>query len=318
MAKVFSAALQEQVQRYMATAGMSQAEFSRRVGISSAILSTYLNSRYKGDVEGTEKKLEEFFRAAEAQAAAQEQAAPYLPTTDYIPTSISEDVYKGIKFAQLERGMVVLHGDAGIGKTKGAQKFIRENPNNAVYVSVSPSTGTLSSVIKLLARTLHVPEVRSKMDLMMSIREKLEGTPKVIIIDEAQHLKLSALEELRTLSDPNNATGTPGNGVCLIGNTEVYNRMMGKQQAQFAQLFSRIKMNRLYTTKKVKRDDIVALFPRLEQDNRKRELDFLLSIAQGRWGIRGAVNVYNNSIKNEDITYDGLYRMAVHMGIGLI
>ena len=94
--------------------------------------------------------------------------------------------------------------------------------------------------------------------------------------------------------------------------------MMGKAQAQFAQLFSRIKMNRSYTTRKVRKEDVAALFPRLAQDKRVRELDFLLGIAQGRWGIRGAVNVYNNSVKNEDISYDGLYKMAVNMGVGLI
>ena len=49
--------------------------------------------------------------------------------------------------------------------------------------------------------------------------------------------------------------------MCLIGNTEVYSRMMGRQQAQFAQLFSRIKMNRNYTTQKVKKEDIRRCSP---------------------------------------------------------
>lgn len=318
MSKVYNVELQRQVREHLLHAGISQAQLSKRVGISSTALSQYLSSTYGGDVPATERKLQEYLQLQAEQIQAQEQAAPYLPSADYIPTSISEDVYKGIKFAQLERGMVILHGDAGIGKTKGAQKFLRDNPHNAVYISVSPSTGTLSSVIKLLARALHVPEMRNKMDLMLAIREKIEGTGKVVIIDEAQHLKLAALEELRTLSDADPATGIEGNGVCLIGNTEVYNRMMGKAQAQFAQLFSRIKMNRSYTTRKVRKEDVAALFPRLAQDKRVRELDFLLGIAQGRWGIRGAVNVYNNSVKNEDISYDGLYKMAVNMGVGLI
>ena len=53
----------------------------------------------------------------------------------------------------------------------------------------------------------------------------------------------------------------------------------------------------------------------MDQGNNK-ELDFLLSVAKGRWGIRGAVTVYNNSIRNEDVTYKGLYSMATHLGIG--
>ena len=45
---------------------------------------------------------------------------------------------------------------------------------------------------------------------------------------------------------------------------------------------------------------------------------FLHGISQSKWGIRGAVNVYNNAVNNEDISYDGLYAMARTMGIGLV
>lgn len=148
----------------------------------------------------------------------EEQAAPYLSDTGYVPTTVSEDIYKGIKFAQLERGMVVLHGDAGIGKTEGARKFLHDYPHSTVFITATPTTGSLNCIIKLLARALGVPEMRGRMDTMLAIREKLAGTNKVVIIDEAQHLRLPALEELRTLSDPDIVTGVPGNGVCLIGN----------------------------------------------------------------------------------------------------
>lgn len=66
--------------------------------------------------------------------------------------------------------MVVLHGDAGVGKSKGAQKFLRDHPTNAVGISITPSTGTLNGSIKLLARALRVPECRNKMDQMMALR----------------------------------------------------------------------------------------------------------------------------------------------------
>lgn len=39
------------------------------------------------------------------------------------------------------------------------------------------------------------------MDLMEEVRERIAGTNKVIVVDEAQHLKLPAIEELRSLSD---------------------------------------------------------------------------------------------------------------------
>ena len=68
--------------------------------------------------------------------------------------------------------------------------------------------------------------------------------------------KYAALEEIRSLTDDNPMTGEHGVGVVLIGNSEVYSRLQGRQQAQFAQLFSRIRMQREYTTRKVKEDDV--------------------------------------------------------------
>lgn len=317
MSKTYDVALQQQVGAYLKSTGISQKKLAQESGVSQTAMSQWLRGIYdKGSPAEVESKLREYFRAKEARDAVNEQAAPYLPDTGYVPTTISEDVYKGIKFAQLERGMVVLHGDAGIGKTEGAKKFLRDNPHNTILLTVTPTTGSLNCVIKLLARALGAAELRSRMDTMLGIRSKLAGTNKVIVIDEAQHLKLPALEELRMLTDDDITTGTPGNGVALIGNTEVYGRMMGRQQAQFAQLFSRIKMNRSYTTRKVKKEDIRALFPRLTEESRTKELEFLHSIAQGPWGVRGAKTVYSNSVHHEDITYDGLYGMAVHLGVG--
>lgn len=306
------------VQKYLETEGMSQTQLASKVGISPAALSTYCAQKYKGNIAAVEGKLREYFKTAAAVQQAAEKVADYMPGEDYIPTSISEDVYQSIRFAQLEHCMVVLHGDAGVGKTKAARHFLQDYPSSAVYVSISPSTGTLAGAIKLLARALRVPESRNKMDQMLAIRTRLEGTNKVIIIDEAQHLKYAALEELRTLTDDNTATGEHGVGVALIGNTEVYSRMQGKQQAQFAQLFSRIRMQRQYATRRVKREDVDKLFPALATRGADKELEFLLGICRSPWGIRGAANVYSNAANAENVEYKGLYAMAAHMGIGVI
>lgn len=319
MSKAYNSELQAQVERFLEEKGISQAKAAPLMGVSQTALSQYRRSMYdNGDIAALERKLEEFFRTQEEQDANTEKALPYRPIQNYIPTSISEDVCKLIRYCQIEKGMVIIHGDAGIGKTKGAEKFVRENPAASVYIQATPSIGTLGNLLKVIARELRVPESRNKLELMLAIREKLEGTNKVIIIDEAQHLQLRALEEIRAWADPNPITGQSGVGIALIGNTEVYTRMVGKQEARFAQLFSRIRMNRYYSTSKVTTDDVKALFPKLADDGQEKELTFLHGICRSKWGIRGAVNVYNNAVNNEDISYDGIYGMARSMGIGLV
>ena len=96
---------------------ISQAKAAPLMGISQTALSQYRRSMYdNGDISALESKLEEFFKAQDEQDASTEKALPYKPIQDYIPTSISEDVYKLIRYCQLEKGMVIIHGDAGIGK----------------------------------------------------------------------------------------------------------------------------------------------------------------------------------------------------------
>lgn len=116
MEKTYNPALIQRTQRYMETHSISQNQFAAKVNLSSAALSSYLNQKYKGSVEAVERQLREFFKLDEEAEAAAEKTASLLPRAAYVPTSISEDVCQSIRFAQLEHCMVVLHGDAGVGK----------------------------------------------------------------------------------------------------------------------------------------------------------------------------------------------------------
>ena len=138
------------------------------------------------------------------------------------------------------------------------------------------------------------------------------------IIDEAQNLKFLALEEIRGWVDEDIFTGKPGIGIVLIGNVEVYNKMLGKQEAIFAQQFNRTRLHCRYRTLDILKDDVEKLFPILKEKGMQREIDYLYSISHSKWGIRGMVNVFNNAVNNEDISFEGLEQMANTMGIRFI
>ena len=305
--KTYNAALQAQLDAYLSEqSGLPQSKAAAMIGVSPTALSQYRNSKYPGDVEAVESKIEEFLRTRSAAAQAEAEKAPYL-SAGYVPTSVSEDVYKAIQYCQLERGIVVLHGDAGVGKTKGAEKFLRENPSSTVYISMTPSTASLNGVCRALAKALKIGGKHNRMDMMEEVRTRLAGTNKVVIVDEAQHLKLPAIEELRSLSDPDIATGTPGNGVCLIGNSEVYDRIRGKAQAEFAQIFTRVKMPRQYRSSRITKEDVRSLFPAV---NDEKELAVLLGVARSVYSIRTAQDIYMKAVELNDTSCEGLRRVA--------
>ena len=95
-----------------------------------------------------------------------------------------------IRYCQLEKGIVVIDGDAGIGKTKAATKFLRDNPTTTVYVSTTPSTSSVRSLLRMIAGKLRISENQRTEDLSRAISEKMRSSDYVLIIDEAQNLKL--------------------------------------------------------------------------------------------------------------------------------
>lgn len=321
MSKEYKVEIQEKLEKYLEDENLSQAKASQIIGISQAVLSQYRRSIYdKGDILAVEKQLEEFFRINDEKAVNSRKAEPFKSkaSAGYVPTSISEGAYKSIRYCQLEKGIVVIDGDAGIGKTKAAAKFLQDNPSTTVYVKASPSTGSTRSLLKVIAKTLSMPDNMRTEDLSAAIQDKLRQTDKVIIIDEAQNLKFLALEEIRGWVDEDILTGKPGIGIVLIGNVEVYNKMLGKQEAIFAQQFNRMRLHCRYRTLDIIKEDVVKLFPVLLEKGMRKEIDYLYSISHSKWGIRGMVNVFNNAVNNEDITFEGLEKMANTMGIRFI
>ena len=130
--KVYDEALQERVRKYMKDTGLSQNKLAPRIGMSGASLSHYMNCKMDGSVEGIESRLREFLQQESEAAAVQVQVAPYKLDETYKPTSISEDVYQSIRYAQINRTLVMLHGDAGAGNRRlrsSITEIIRKAPS---------------------------------------------------------------------------------------------------------------------------------------------------------------------------------------------
>lgn len=81
----------------------------QKIGISDSSYSAIKSGTYNGDVDKQMKKVIEYFETKQA-------AAEIYVGTDYKETSISSNVYKIIRNCQLQGGLAIACGDAGIGK----------------------------------------------------------------------------------------------------------------------------------------------------------------------------------------------------------
>lgn len=275
-------------------------------GVSSTVISQLGSGKYKGNEDNMYEKLEAYFKARESSTELN------IGNDDYVPTSISENVYAIIKNCQLKGGLAIACGDAGVGKTRAAQKFVADNPNLSMLITINPCLKGSRSVLKLLCDRLSVNE-RTLDEMWLGIANKLRDK-MVLIFDEAQHLPIKTIESLRAFSDYFTDKGQTL-GIVFIGNMEAVHNFNGNRRADFAQIVNRTKQNRQYYTRNITRADIEKLFPELK--SRDKELDFMLAIAQSKQAIRGASNLYSNASDNEDTTYNGLVAMAKAMEMSI-
>lgn len=300
--------IRERILEYIKASGRSQTKVAQEIGVSAPMLNQYLSGKYPNP-EAVEGKALEFF-------SLKEKAAAMTKAPDYVATSISEEVYGIISYCHINRCIGAVIGDAGIGKTKAALKYSSDY-SEAIHITASKACKSLKDMYRMIARKLRLNENRNLFDMQMDIRAKLDGSNKVVIIDEAQHLSLTAIDGIRYFNDDDSETGLQPVGIVLIGNHELRTKMMGRHEQCLAQLFNRIQMQRLMFTSNVKAEDIKKLFPVFVEKSMDKEIKFLHGIAQSRWGVRGAVKVYVNASNNGDITLNGLMTMSKYMGIGL-
>ncbi len=287
------------IRQYMGSSKKTQAQVARELDISPATLSGFLAGTYKAP-HTVISKIEEL-----ASISVQKKKAPKEP--DYKETSISRIVTNAIRYAHLQGKISVVYGDAGIGKTMAFQKYL-ENNELAVGITISPTYSSITGVNEKLAEQLGIRE-RVARKQTTEIVNKLRGSGRVVAIDEAQHLTVRALDHLRCIADES------GVGLCLIGNEAVYEKLKGNRGKEFAQLFSRLGMKPHVLVNNITKQDVQSIFGSYVPGN--EEMELLFRICRTAYGLRGAVNVFINTLDVfQEITSQGLARMMREMGIG--
>lgn len=289
----------ERLKAYISESGKTQTAVGKELGISSGAISAFLSKKYKTP-HMLIPKVANLINRNEKKAV-----APKAP--DFAPTSVSKIVQNAIAYAHLRGVISVVYGDAGVGKTSTVNEYVK-NDKLAMLITISPTFASITGVNELIAAQLGVRE-RVSRKLTMEIVDRLKGSGRVLIVDEAQHLTVRALNHLRCLSDES------GIGVALVGNEEVYSKMRGSGKADFAQLFSRVGMRKQVQTRDISMADIESIFGRYDLDERVMKL--LAGVANTPYGLRGAVNVYiNTAAVYEEVNEKGMVKVMRDMNIG--
>ncbi|MBD5142108.1 MAG: AAA family ATPase [Ruminococcus sp.] len=284
----------------------SQKKVSILLGMSDTVISKLRSGSYTGNVEEQMQKITDYFELEEQR----EKLKINTISTDYVATSISSEIYEVLTICQIKGGLAVAAGDAGIGKTKAIQKYLKDHPNNTISITMNTCFSTVKSLLKTLARRLNAGKSKPKDELWDAILDKLSDG-MLLIVDEAQFLTYEQIEALRSFSDYFSDMGQTF-GIALVGNPQIL-FMMGSSRNDYSQIINRRKITRVYQRTDIQRADIQKLFPAVADD--KQKIDYLWKMSQTIQGIRGTVELYNTACQNGECSYEGLVAVSKYMNI---
>lgn len=216
--------------RQLLAAGVTQAQVARESGVSATSLSQLLKGTYPADPGAMVEKLAAWL------AARRERMAASLPqAAGFVETATSRRIEAALAYAQMAADVAVIYGAAGVGKTMGVARYAATRPN--VWVAtMTPGHAGVTAALEEVALALGLKDVpQSPARIHREVVARVRGTGGLIVVDEAQHLGVAALDALRAIHD------AAGVGLALVGNDQVYGRMTGGSRAAYLdRLFSRI------------------------------------------------------------------------------
>ncbi len=241
-------ALRESINKLIESSSYTQAQISRETSIGKTRLSQFLSNSYTGDNAPIISTLGQWLELHTNK----QNIMPSAP--DFVQTTTAKQIISTLRYAQASRGdgMSVVMGAPGVGKSAAAKYYAEKMPNCWLVIA-SPSIASLVGFFYELAMELGIENPpRRKDSLCHAIRHRLEGTNGLIVIDEADHLQLEVIEELRVMQQK------VGVGLALVGNPTVYGKMVGdSRKIDLSRLESRI-AKRL-SIPKVKNSDITSI-----------------------------------------------------------
>ena len=264
---------------FMEQSGKTQAQIARETSLSTATVSQFLNGTYNGDNEKTAAALIKYLKVAQEQIRQTTTETFYRDLRNTVISMGAAD------YAHKKREIVLLSGAAGAGKTTALKHYVEET-TGVIFITANSCMTSASAILGAITEKIGRTPKSKKQLLMKELVNALQGSNRLIIIDEADHLTFSALQALRNLNDE------AGVGILLAGNDRIYNQMVcGVKSSEFDQLrtriFARPKVFNEYTI-----DEIKGIFGIDDLDSVKLLLE--VALAQS---LRTARKMYNAAVE---------------------
>lgn len=205
--------------------GYTQKAVADAIPISPTALSQWLSGKYPGDVKSLENAIIGFLQRDRER---QDKRRIVLP---FAMIGAAARVFDACRLAHLDGEIGVVIGDAGTGKTTAVKEYAARNTD---VILVEADLGyTAKDLFAELHRKCGFDGRGSINRMKDDVIGKLKDSGRLIIIDEAEHLPVRALDLVRRINDK------AGVGILFCG-LKRFMESLRLKQADFAYLFTRV------------------------------------------------------------------------------
>ncbi len=209
---------------------LSMAQVSRLSDIPAPTLSLW----YDGSYRPLGKQTLRLVKWLDAYEESQKVELQLRKAPTFLPTPTSQEIEKTLFIAQMLPDLVLITLGPGMGKTETARHYERTRPS-AYLVTMRPTTSSTNAMLSEIAESLDIPERNTvRRDRAIGAKLKRNGRQTLLMVDEAQNLTDSAVDQLRHFLDQYEC------GIALLGNNELYTRFgKGEPREGYGQIHRR-------------------------------------------------------------------------------
>lgn len=229
---LFDGNLHRRITDHMAEHRLTRPETACQLGLPIPVFAKYLDLRHKDSrPRHVEAVLIAFFKRLDMVERQRQKKFLHLKTSAIVMERCEE--------ARLDKELVVLYGPPGISKTFSLREYVRRRADagdNKVLLITANSVTTPKALVESLCRLLALPCRKAAHVLAERVIDRLNSDPHLVIVDEANHLDVPALELLRHIHDMTEC------GMVLVGTKRLYEVFTngGRKSQDLEQLWSRV------------------------------------------------------------------------------
>ena len=226
---VYDKELQQKIRKLLESRKVDYSTIARGINKSPSTFSLYMKSNYNGDVKGLEDDLRKYVEFFEKKEQNENKSL------SFVETSIVKRLFNAANMCQMRGKMGVCYGAPGIGKTTAVLKY-KELGSGVIVVDPVENT-SIRAILQNIADQLKLNYYQNITldEFITNIIKKLEKNKYLIIIDEAENLKIDIFKAIRKIHDKTKNSC----GILFVGTNDLFD-LLKKVKNGFPYITSRI------------------------------------------------------------------------------